>query len=206
MLRTLLKPYGIEDPDTFVHAVGPHLETIRLDDSSPSVLLAEALDRQSLRKVAQKRLGTRPVSENVGDVEVLISTSDKWAMSFADNDFLSGPADSVRRCLQAKAQSQSLSSVDSFRSAEHLVDVSLPLTVITFTNDQHAAISFVELFSQQDRPTFSTNATAVDQAVRSLPYAVSVTMLKDKGFEWTSRSAFGLAGSMVVALSPETSR
>jgi hypothetical protein len=139
-------------------------------------------------------------------VEVLISTSDKWAMSFADNDFLSGPADSVRRCLQAKAQSQSLSSLDAFRSAEHLVDVSLPLTVITFTNDQHAAISFVELFSQQDRPTFSTNAPAVDQAVRSLPYAVSVTMLKDKGFEWTSRSAFGLVGSVVVALSPETSR
>lgn len=206
MLRTLLKPYGIEDPDTFVHAVGPHLETIKLDDSSPSVLLAEALDRQSLRKVAQKRLGTRPTAETVGDAEVLISTSDKWAMSFADNDFLSGPADSVRRCLQAKAQSQSLSSVDSFRSAEHLVDLSLPLTVITFTNDQHAAISFVELFSQQDRPTFSTNATAVDRAVRSLPYAVSVTMLKDKGFEWTSRSAFGLVGSIVVALSPETSR
>ena len=206
MLRTLLKPYGIEDPDTFVHAVGPHLETIRLDESSPSVLLAEALDRQSLRKVAQKRIGTRPAIETVGDTELLISTSDKWAMTFADNDFLSGPADALRRCLQAKAQSQSLSSVDSFRSAEHLVDVSLPLTAITFTNDQHAAISFVELFSQQDRPTFSTNATAVDQAVRSLPYAVSVTMLKERGFEWTSRSAFGLVGSMVVALSPETSR
>jgi len=204
MLRTLLKPYGIEDPDTFVHSVGPHLVTIRLDDSSPSVLFAETLDRQSLRKVADKRLGPRPSTETVGDAEMMISTADKWAMSFADNDFLSGPADAIRRCLQAKAQSQSLSSVDSFRSAHQLVDVSLPLTVITFTNDQHAAISFVELFSQQERPTFSTNATAVDQAVRSLPYAVSVTMLKDRGFEWTSRSAFGLVGSVVVALSPET--
>lgn len=206
MLRTLLKPYGIEDPDTFVHAVGPHLETIRLDDTSPSVLLAEALDRQSLRKLTQKRLGPRPTTETVADSEMMISGSDNWAMSFADNHFLSGQAEAVRRCLQARAQSQSLASVDAFRSAQRLIDVSLPLTAITFTNDQHAAISFVELFSQQERPTFSTNATAVDQIVRSLPYAVSVTMLKDRGLEWTSRSSFGLVGSMVVALTPENGR
>lgn len=206
MLRTLLKPYGIEDSDTFVHAVGTHLETIRLEDGSPSVLLSEALDRQSLRKLAQKRLGPRPTIEPVGDSELVLSHADNWAMSFAENHFLSGPADGVRRCLQAKAQSQSLASVDAFRSAERLIDISLPLTAITFTNDQHAAISFVELFSQQERPTFSANATAVDQAVRSLPYAVSVTMLKDKGFEWTSRSAFGLVGSLAVALTPENTR
>lgn len=206
MLRTLLKPYGIEDPDTFAHAVGTHLETIRLDDGSPSVLLSEALDRQSLRTLAQKRLGPRPTTEPVGDSELMLSVADNWAMSFAENHFLSGPADAVRRCLQAKAQSQSLASVDAVRRAERLIDVSLPLTAVTLTNDQHAAISFVELFSQQERPTFSTNATAVDEAVRSLPYAVSVTMLKDKGFEWTSRSAFGLVGSLAVALTPENSR
>ena len=206
MLRTLLKPYGIDDPDAFVHAAGPHLETIRLDNTSPSVLLAEALDRQSLRKLAQKRLGPQSTTETVAGAEMMLSSSDNWAISFADNHFLSGPAEAVRRCLQARAQSKSLGSVDSFRRAERLVDVSLPLTAITFTNDQHAAISFVELFSQQARPTFSTNATAIDQAVRSLPYAVSVTMLKERGLEWTSRSSFGLVGSMVVALTPENPR
>jgi hypothetical protein len=206
MLRTMLKPYGIDDPDTFVHAVGPHVETIRLDDTSPSVLLAEALDRQSLRKLVQERLGPRPVTETVADSEMMISSSDNWAMSFADNHFLSGQAEAVRRCLHARAQSQSLSSVDSFRSAERLIDFSLPLAAITFTNDQHAAISFVELFSQQERPTFSMNAAAVDQTVRSLPFAVSVTLLKDSGLEWTSRSSFGLVGSIVVALTPESAR
>jgi hypothetical protein len=206
MLRTLLKPYGIDDPDKFVHAVGPHVETIRLDDTSPSVLLAEALDRQSLRKLAQKRLGPRPATETVAGSEMLLSSSDNWSMSFAEHHFLSGQAEAVRRCLQARAQSQSLATVDAFRRAEQLIDFSLPLTAITFTNDQHAAISFVELFSQQERPTFSTNAPAVDQAVRSLPFAVSVTMLKDSGLEWTSRSSFGLVGSMVVALTPESTR
>jgi hypothetical protein len=80
------------------------------------------------------------------------------------------------------------------------------LTTITYANDQHAAISFVELFSQQARPTFSANGPAIDQAARSLPYAVSVTMMKDKGLEWTSRSSFGLVGSLIVAFTPESPR
>ena len=206
MLRTLLKPYGIDDPDTFVHAVGPHLKIIRLDLTSPAVLVAEALDRQSLKKLAQKRLGPKSTTETVGNAELMLSSSDNWAMSFADNHFLSGPADAVRRCLQAKDQSTSLASAEPFRRAERLVDVSLPLTIITFVNDQRAAISFIELFSQQVRPTFSTNGSAIEQATRSLPYAVSVTMLKEKGLEWTSRSSFGLAGSMIVALTPENPR
>ena len=206
MLRTLLKPYGIDDPDTFVHAVGPHLEIIRPDNISPSVLVAEALDRGTLKKLAQKRLGPTSTTEMVSNSEMMLSSSDNWAMSLSEHYFLSGPADSVRRCLQARAQSTSLASLDSFRKAERLIDVSLPLTTVTYANDQHSAISFVELFSQQARPTFSANGPAIDQAARSLPYAVSVTMMKDKGLEWTSRSSFGLVGSLIVAFTPESPR
>jgi hypothetical protein len=206
MLRSLLKPYGIEDADTFVHSVGTRMQTIRLEESSPSVLITETFDRQGLRKLAQQRLGPKPRTESVGEFELGISASDNWAASFADNYFLTGPAEAVRRCLQTKAQAQSLTSTDAFRKSERLVDVSLPITVLTFTSDQHPAISFVEIFSDNERSTFSTNAGAVDAASRSLPYAVSVTILKDAGLDWTSRSAFGLVGSLLVTLVPETSR
>lgn len=201
LLRSLLKPYGIDEPDAFVHAIGARIETIRLEDNSPSVLITEALDRQSLRKLAEQRLGPKPRAEAVGEFELLLSSSDGWGASFAANHFLIGPADLVRRCLQV--QSQSIASIEGFRRSERLVDLSLPWIVITLRSDRPAAISFVELFSEHERPTFSTNANAVDQAARSLPYAVSVTMLKDNGFEWTSRSAFGLPGSLVTALAPE---
>lgn len=206
MLRSLLKPYGIEDADTFVHAVGTRIQTVRLEESSPSVLVTETFDRQGLRKLAQQRLGSKPRTESVGEFELLLSSSDNWAASFADNHFLIGPAEAVRRCLQAKAQSQSLTSSDAFGKSEHMVDVSLPITALTFTGDQHAAISFVELFSDHERSTFSTSASAVTEASRSLPYAVSVTILKDAGLEWTSRSGFGLIGSLLVTLVPESSK
>jgi hypothetical protein len=206
MLRSILKPYGINDADTFVHAVGTRIQTIRLEETSPAALVTETFDRQGLRKVTQQRLGAKPKTENVGDYELMLSGTDNWAASFADNHFLIGPVEVIRRCLQAKAQAQSLTSTDAFRKSQRLVDVSLPITSLTFVNDQHAAISFVELFTQHERSAFSTNATAIDEASRALPYAVSVLILKDAGIEWTSRSSFGLLGSLLVTLTPETSK
>jgi hypothetical protein len=182
------------------------MQTIRLEETSPSVLVTEALDRQGLRKLAQQRLGVKAKTENVGDFELMLSETDNWAASFVDDHFLIGPAEGVRRCLQAKAQSQSLTSTDAFRKSQRLVDVSLPITALTFTSDQHAAVSFVELFSEHERSAFSTSATAIDEASRSFPYAVSVVILKDAGIEWTSRSAFGRVGSLLVTLAPETSK
>jgi hypothetical protein len=177
-----------------------------MEENSPAVLVTDALDRQGLRKVALQRLGPKPKTESVGDLELMLSSTDNWAVSLANNQFLSGPAEAVRRCLQAKTQSKSLTSTDAFRKSERLVDVSLPITVLTFSNDQHASISFVELFSEHERSAFSSSATAIDGASHSLPFAVSVVILKDAALEWTSRSSFGLVGSLLVTLTPETSK
>ena len=205
-LRSLLRPYGIDDPETFSRAVGTSLATIRLEENAPSVLVAGAFDRPSLRKLAQQRLGPTAKTETVGDAELMLSSSDNFAASFADNHFLTGTGDAVRRCLQAKAQSQSLAAVDTYRRSQRLVDISLPIVALTFTDDHRSAISFVELFSSSQRSAFSTNASSIDQASRTLPYAVSVTMLKENGFEWSSRSAFGVIGSLSIRFAPENSR
>ena len=205
-LRGLFKPYGIDDPDVFVRSVGNRLETIRLEEDTASVLVTDAFDRPGLRKVVQQRLGPAAKTETVGDAELMLSSSDNFAASFADNHFLTGTADTVRRCLQARAQSQSLASVAVYRRSQQLVDISLPIIALTFTDDRRAAISFVELFSTSERSAFSTNASNIDQASRSLPYAVSVTMLKESDFEWSSRSAFGVFGSLALGFAPESSR
>ena len=204
ILRGLLRPYGIDDPDTFARAIGPNLRTIRIEENSPSVLIVEAFDRQALRTLILKRLGKNSKSGQAGNAEIMVSSSDNFAAAFIDNYVLLGPAEAVRRCLATATQSQSITSQESFRRAEKVLDVSLPFTVITFASDQRAAISFVEAFSRQERPAFATNAAQVDQAVSGLPYAVSVTLLKGSSIEWTSRSSFGLAGSLVAQFAPES--
>jgi hypothetical protein len=206
LLQSIFPPYGINDPDAFVSAVGTHMATIRLEENAPSVLVAGAFDRPGLRKLAQQRLGTTAKTETVGDAELMLSSSDNLAASFADDHFLTGTSDAIRRCLQAKAQSQSLASVEAYRRSQRLIDSSLPIIALTFTDDRRPAISFVELFSPSERSAFSTNASSIDQASRSLPYAVSATMLKENGFEWTSRSAFGVFGSLAIRFAPETTR
>ncbi len=204
VLRGVLKPYGIADAEAFVHSSGTRIQTIRVEENSPAVMVTDAFDPPGLRKLAQQRLGLKTKSENVGDFELMLSSTDNWSASFAGDQFLIGPAEAVRRCLRAKTQP--ITSSEAFRKSQRLIDVSLPLSIITFAKDQHAAISFVEVFSEQERSAFSTNAGAIEEASRSLPYAVSVVMLKDSGLEWTSRSSFGLVGSLVVTLSPEGAR
>jgi hypothetical protein len=77
---------------------------------------------------------------------------------------------------------------------------------LTFSHDGPAAISFVELFSSQERSAFSTNAAAIQHAAEALPYSVNVTMLKDDAMEWSSRSSFGLLGSLFTTFAPEKAR
>lgn len=205
LLRSLLKPYGIEDADGFAHAVGTRLQTIRFEEGGPSVLTAEAFDRPALRRMAERRLGKNPKSEKVGDNEMFTS-SDNWAAAFADNYFLTGPADLVRRCLTALIDRQSIASNESFRKSRNDIDVSLPIFALTFTNDQRAAISFVEAFSNQQRSVFAATGGSIEQVTRGLPMAVSITILKDSSLEWTARSSFGIGGSFAAQLLPENQR
>ena len=204
LLRTLVKPYGIEDADGFARAIGTRLQTIRFEERSASVLIAEAFDRPALRRMALRRLGKNPGNEMIGDSEVLVS-SDNWAAAFVDNYFIIGPAEMVRRCLTSRAEGQSISSNESFRKARTAIDVSLPTFAITFTNDRGTAISFVEAFSNQQRSAFAAG-TGIDQVNRGLPMAVGIALLKGPNIEWSARSSFGIGGSLAAQLLPEKRR
>jgi hypothetical protein len=202
LLRALVKPYGIDDADSFARGVGPQLQIVRLEKDSPAVLIAQVFDRPALRKAIAQRFGQSPKTENVGEAELLLSPKDNWAAAFIGNSFLIGPGDLVRKCLQVQGDSLSISSNDRFRKSQQLVDVSLPLITITFTDDQQAAISFVETFSSHDRPAFATNAAAIEAATAALPFAASASLLKAQSLEWTSRSSFGVVGSLATELIP----
>lgn len=205
LLKALLEPYGISDPDNFFPAIGPRLQLVRLDNSTPAVLIAQTFDKLALRKLAEQRLGRQPKTEKLDDTEILVG-SDGWSFAFAGEYFLTGPADAVRRCLDAKARGQSIATNGSFTRARSTIDVSLPVVSLTLSPDGPTAISFVELFSSHERSAFSTNAAVIQQGAASLPHSVSVTMMKADAIEWSSRSSFGLLGSLFTAFAPERLR
>ena len=202
LLKALLEPYGITNPDNFFPAIGPRLQLVRLDNSTPAVLIAQTFDKLALRKLAEERLGRQPKTESVGDTEILVGP-DGWSFAFAGDYLLTGPADAVRRCLDTKARGHSIAANGSFTRARSTIDVSLPLVSLTFTPDGPTAISFVELFSSQERSAFSANAAVIQQGAASLSHSVSVTMMKADSIEWSSRSSFGLLGSLFTTFAPE---
>lgn len=201
IMRSLLNAYGVVDAEVFTHGIGTRVQTVRIEEGYPAVLITEVFDRPTIEKAIAGRLGSNPRRERFLDADLLIST-DNWIAAFHQNSFLIGPGEQVRRCLQARANGESVSSTHPFRQAQRFVDLTVPLTVLTFTNDSRNAVSFVEAFSRQPRSAFSTNAAAIAEVSKTLPLAMSAVVVRQGTFEWTSRSSFGIGGSIVTELFP----
>jgi len=201
IMRALLNAYGVSDTEMFTRGVGPRLQTVRIEEGYPAVLIGEVFDRPTIEKAIAGRFGSSPKKERFLDADLTISP-DNWTAAFQQNSFLIGPGEQVRRCLQARANGESISSTRSFREAQRFVDITVPLTVLTFTNDSRNAVSFVESFSRQPRSAFSTNAVAIAEASKSLPLAMSAVVVKQGSFQWTSRSSFGIGGTVITELFP----
>ena len=201
IMRGLLTAYGVADTEAFTHGVGPHLQTVRPEEGYPALLIAEVFDRPTIEKAIAARFGSSGKREKFLEADLLIAP-DNWTAAFYQNSFLIGPGEQVRRCLQARANGESISSTHPFRQAQRFVDLTVPLTVLTFTNDSRNAVSFVEAFSRQPRSAFSTNASAIAETSKTLPLAMSAVVARQGSFEWISRSSFGVGGAIVTELFP----
>jgi hypothetical protein len=204
LLRVSLTHYGIDDPDTFMQAIGSELVTANIDERENSaVTVVELRDEQTLRAFVTKRLGAKPRSEMIGDAEVLISNNDKRdAASFVGKHLLLGKVEAVRRCLEARLNGQTLGNSDSFRKSQSSLGAG-PALVVQFYDDQSSASSFVRaIASQKAISDQALNGAKLDEALGGLRYAFSETYLVDGGFERKTRSSFGQFGLLVSQFTP----
>jgi len=198
LLTSSLRSYGIDDPDAFLAAVGPQISTARTEPGAKALLVVEVLDAQALRKLMLARLGSKSTSEVIGGAEMQVSVErPDEAISFVENNLLIGSPETIRNCLQAKAESRTLATNETVRRAITMINPAAQTTAVTLTSDADAARSFVLLFSS-NRSALSTDVAKLNDAAKRLPYAVKVTRLSEYGFEQTARSSFGLIGSLFV--------
>ncbi len=202
LLKAALSPYGIDDPDSFLGAIGPEIVTVRLDEgSTPSVLIVQSHDAAGLQKLVSQRLGVGVRRNFVAGYEMLVSSDESGlAASFADQELLIGPAALVGRCLLARAQRSTLDSVSSYKVASHNISSPPPLAV-TYSRDVQSAQEFLSLISR--RQFQSTNGTAGPPP--EIPYAVSATALTDEGFEKRTTSTFGLFAILTTQFASQLS-
>lgn len=208
LLDASLKPYGIEEPDSFLRSIGSEMVTARLDDSgSSTVTIVEVLDEKTLRAFVAKRLGAKPRVEAIGETEMLVSNNEKHdAASFVGRHLIMGTAENVRRCLEARRMRRTLAADDDFQRSAHLASTSGPVNVMTFTEDYAPARSFMTALATQrgmrERPV---NEAGLEEALRRLRYTVSETQIVDGGFERRTRSSFGQFGTLVSQFAPTNS-
>ncbi|HEX8922259.1 MAG TPA: hypothetical protein VF766_12340, partial [Pyrinomonadaceae bacterium] len=207
LLDASLKPYGIEEPDSFLQAIGSEIVTARLDDSgSSTVTIVEVRDEKTLRDFVAKRLGAKPRVEAIGDAEMLVSTNERQdASSFVGGHLMLGTADNVRRCLEARRARQTLTGDDAFQRTTRTIATRNAANVVTLTEDYAPARTFITAIATQrgvrERPL---NEMDLESALRRLRYAVSETQIVDGGFEKRTRSAFGQFGTLASQFAPTT--
>lgn len=202
VLKAALSPYGIEDPDRFMQMIGPEIITARVDDKGEStVTIVEVRDEKALREFVLKRLGTRPPqAERIGDAEMLSSKDEgRGAASFVAGHLLLGATQSVRRCLEARQQGQTLSTSRKFQQASQTATALGTAHAITLTEDAAPARSFISFIANQRAMRAQpTNEGELEKALNLLPYDIRQTQFVEGGIERKTSSAFGQLGAIAT--------
>ena len=225
LLASVLKRYGIEEPDIFLRSIGPHIITARLNNpnsetvsadkpnssteaNATTVTIVEVQNEQVLREFVLKRLGAQPSRERIGDAELLVSQNkERGAASFIAGRLLMGPAQLVRRCLEARQRGETLAAAASFQKAAMVVDNQAPANTVTYTSDMASARAFISaIATQKSLREGQPNEEELTRALASLSFSVSETSLREDGFDKQTRSAFGQFGTLAAEYSPAPQR
>ncbi|MEA2206660.1 MAG: hypothetical protein QOE77_3436 [Blastocatellia bacterium] len=201
LLKSTLAPYGIDQPEVFLEAIGGEILTARLDeDGANSVLIVKVKEEKALRGLVAQRLGVKSTKENVSGYEMLVSVGeDSLAASFVDQYLVMGSSTAVRSCLITKSRGESLSSQPAFKHAIPAPAPSKPVTV-TYTRDIQSTSELFSLISNS-----SNQQLTYADSFRVLPYAVTTTAIGTEGFERVTRSSSGLLGTLAGQIQRELS-
>jgi hypothetical protein len=199
LLRALLSPYGIEDPDAFLGAIGPEIMTVRIDEATTtSILIVEALDVPTLDRLVSERLGPGARIERIAPYELRSSLEGSIAASFAEGRLIMGPPELVHRCLVTKVQGNPLDPIKPSREIS-APGTSGPPLAVTYTRDIETARRVLSLLSSNPaRYGESTTKLLFDS-----PYSVSKTNFSGNGFEKMTHSTFGLLASLTAQVASE---
>ena len=116
---SLFEPYGIEDPELFLSAVGKQLVTVKLAaDSEDVAVIAQIKDATKVRSAIAKEISfARPPEKHFG-ADVWKSEDGEFVAAFIDDRVISGDAEIVLKCLEAKQAGGNAALVQLFASSD----------------------------------------------------------------------------------------
>jgi hypothetical protein len=178
--RQLLKPYGIDDPELFLGAVGPQIATARFDaDGNSAAAIVKIADKDKLKQAISETFDLRKTPDASAGAEVWKSKDGEFAAAFLAEDLIIGNTDAVEKCLQAG------SSEKAARPETPSDFTGTPGAIVTTRQKDDSAVRIL-----------SEIAAERGKAVEVTSYAFVETRIEPRGIKRRSISAFGLFGEI----------
>jgi hypothetical protein len=179
---SLFEPYGVEDGEGFLSAVGPEIVTAKFDaEGEDPVVIATVKDDAKVKRSLVKELNFTKPPEKQGDADVWRSDDGDIAAAFFENRLILGDAESVMKCLQTRAGGQNFSGSPFYGRFSEIKAVA-----VTYGREIESAGKIIDVIA--DRKSEGEN----------LPLGyLTETRFNEKAIERKTVSDFGLIGSIV---------
>jgi hypothetical protein len=183
----VFEPYGIEEPELFLSSIGPQIMTIELAgerDDDAAAVVAAVKDAAKIRgSIAREVSFNRPPEKQFG-ADVWRSEDGEIAVAFIEDRVLSGDAETVIKCLEAKQARVTSEIAQRIATSD--------AAAVTVAVDTESTGKIVSLLSS------SKNANE-----RPTSFYKTETRFNRKGVERKTISAFGLIGWLITRLATE---
>ena len=182
---SLFEPYGIEDPELFLSSVGKQLVTVKLAaDSEDVAVIAQVKDETKVRNAIAKEISFARQPEKHFGADIWKSEDGEYAAAFVDDRVISGDAEIVLKCLEAKQAGGNAALAQQFASSDAAA-----------TSVINEVDSFGKLIDVLAEPK-TENAPIPSQ------YKIE-TRFNQNGIERRTLSDFGLIGYIIEHLSQD---
>ncbi len=185
---SLLEPYGVEDAEIFLSAIGPQIITARFDgEADNNVVIASVRDMTKIKKGIAKEIDFSKAPEKQGNVDLWRSVDGEIAAAFIEEKIILGETESVLKCLQAGVTVHRFTEgeISKMASASNAV-------AVTVATDFASAPKLVETLTEKYNE------------IEPLPSGiVTETRFNQNGIERRTVSDFGLIGLIIGQIGKE---
>lgn len=176
------EPYGVDDGEAFLSAVGPGIVTAKFDaEGEKAVAIVTVKDAAKIKGALAKEIDLAKPAEKIGNADVWRSADGDVAVAFFDNKLITGDAESVIKCLEGAQKFTGNTLYSRFTESK--------AAAVTVGRDNESAGKIVDVVSV--RKSEEDNLPLV---------YMTETRFTEKKIERITISDFGFLGSIIEQL------
>lgn len=179
---SLFEPYGVEDGEMFLSAVGTEIVTAKFDaDGEKPVVIVTVKDAEKVKRSIVKEVNFGKQAEKLENADVWRSDDGDIAAAFFEDRLVVGDAESVVKCLKARAGAQNFGAGAVYKQFSESKAVA-----VTYGKDPESTGKIVDVVA--DRRSEDENLPVI---------FLTETRFNEKGIERRTVSDFGLIGTII---------